>query len=52
MVPNQDCREDGVESPSAKCSGGSLWCGQCVAGHYCATAVFIIHRFATTALTL
>jgi hypothetical protein len=42
MVPNQDCREDGEESPSAKCSGGSLRCEQCVARHYHATAVLTV----------
>jgi hypothetical protein len=40
MVPNQDYKEDGEESPSAKGSRGSLWCEQCVARHYCATTVF------------
>jgi hypothetical protein len=39
MVSNQDYREDGEESPNAKCSKGSLWCKQCVARHYHATAV-------------
>jgi hypothetical protein len=35
-VPDQDYREDGEESPSSR---GSLWCEQCLAGHYLATAV-------------
>jgi hypothetical protein len=39
MVPNQDYRKDGEESPNAKFSGGSLWCKQCVAGYYHTTAV-------------
>jgi hypothetical protein len=40
MVPNQDYKEDREVSPSDKCSRCSLWCEQCVARHYCATAVF------------
>jgi hypothetical protein len=39
MVPNQDYREDEEESPSAKCSRGSLWCERCVAGRCGAIAV-------------
>jgi hypothetical protein len=39
MVPNQDYREHREKSPSAKCSRGSMWYKQCVAGHYNATAV-------------
>jgi hypothetical protein len=40
MMPNQDYREHGEESPNAKCSKGSLWSQQCVGGHYHATALF------------
>jgi hypothetical protein len=44
MLPNQDYREDGEESPSAKCSRGSLRCKQSVAGHCSATAVLQIEE--------
>jgi hypothetical protein len=35
MVPNKYYREDGEESPSAKCSRGSLWWSVCVQALSC-----------------
>jgi hypothetical protein len=44
IVPNEDYSKEGQESPSAKCSRGSLRCRQCVAGHHRAMAALQIEE--------